>query len=141
MIAKGCVFNLVRVKYIEYETASIGSAPEVRELPKVFPNDFLEFIPERENDFGINLLQVTNPITIPPYRMAPDELKELKLQLKDLLDKGFIKLSISPWGCSVFFVKKKDWSLRMCIDYRQLNKVTIKNKYRLSCIDDLFHQL
>ena len=73
--------------------------------------------------------------------MAPAELKELKEQLKDLLDKGFIRPSISPWGAPVLFVKKKDGSLRMCIDYRQLNKVTIKNKYPIPRIDDLFDQL
>ena len=73
--------------------------------------------------------------------MAPAELKELKVQLKDLTDKGFIQPSISPWGAPVLFVKKKDGTLRMCIDYRQLNKVTIKNKYPLPRIDDLFDQL
>src|SRR5262249_4756013 len=76
-----------------------------------------------------------------PYRMAPTKLKELKVQLKDLLDKGFIRPSSSPWGAPVLFVKKKDGSLRLCIDYRQLNKVTIKNKYTLPRIDDLFDQL
>ena len=73
--------------------------------------------------------------------MAPAELKELKEQLKDLLDKGFIRPSVSPWGAPVLFVRKKDGSLRMCIDYRQLNKVTVKNKYPLPRIDDLFDQL
>ena len=73
--------------------------------------------------------------------MAPAELKELKFQLKDLLDKGFIQPSISPWGTPVLVLKNKDGSLRMCIGYRQLNKVTIKNKYPLPRIDDLFDQL
>jgi len=73
--------------------------------------------------------------------MAPAELKELKEQLNDLLDKGFIRPSVSPWGAPVLFVRKKDGSLRMCIDYCQLNKVTIKNKYPLSRINDLFDQL
>ena len=73
--------------------------------------------------------------------MAPVELKELKVQLEDLLKKGFIRLSISPWGALVLFVKKKDGSLRLCIDYRELNQVTIKNKYPLPRIDDLFDQL
>ena len=92
----------------------------------------------REIDFGIDVFLDTHPISIPPYRMAPIELKELKEQLKDLLDKGFIRPSVSPWGAPVLFVRKKDSSLRMCIDYRQLNKVTIKNKYPLPRIDDLF---
>ena len=82
-----------------------------------------------------------NLISIPPYRMAPAELKELKAQLKDLLDRGFIRPSISPWGSQVLFVKKKYGSLRMCMDYQQLNKVTIKNKYPLPWIDDMFDQL
>ena len=73
--------------------------------------------------------------------MAPAELKELKAQLKDLLEKGIIQRTIYPWGSPVFFVKKKDGSLRMCIDYHQLNKITIKNKYHLPRIDDLFDQL
>ena len=73
--------------------------------------------------------------------MAPLELKELKLQLQELLEKGFIRLSVSPWGAPVLFVKKKDGTLRLCIDYRQLNKLTVKNKYLLPRIDDLFDQL
>ena len=72
----------------------------------------------KEIDFEIDLLPNTQPISIPPYRMAPAELKELKEQLKDLLDKGFIRPSISPWGVPVLFIKKKDGSLKMCIDYR-----------------------
>ena len=77
----------------------------------------------------MDVLPDTQPISIPPYRMAPAELKELKEQLRDLLEKGFIRPSTSPWGAPVLFVRKKDGSLRMCIDYRQLNKVTIKNRY------------
>ncbi|KAH0637918.1 hypothetical protein KY289_037833 [Solanum tuberosum] len=92
-------------------------------------------------EFDIDLIPDTRPISIPPYRMAPAELKDLKEQLKDLLDKGFIRPSVSPWGAPVLFVRKKDGFLRMCIDYRQLNKVTIKNKYPHPRIDDLFDQL
>jgi hypothetical protein len=76
-----------------------------------------------------------------PYRMSTPELVELKLQLKEMMDKGYIRPSMSPWGAPVLFVKKKDGTLRLCIDYRQLNKVTIKNKYPLPRIDDLFDQL
>ena len=76
-----------------------------------------------------------------PYRMAPTELKELKSQLQELLDKGFIRPSVSPWGAPVLFVKKKDDTLRMCIDYRQINKVTVKNMYPLPRVEDLFDQL
>ena len=75
------------------------------------------------------------------YRMAPMELKELKSQLQELLDKGFIRPSVSPWGAPILFVKKKDGTLRTCIDYRQINKVTVKNKYPLSRIEDIFDQL
>ena len=75
------------------------------------------------------------------YRMAPVELQELRVQLQELLDKGFIRLSTSPWGAPVLFEKKKDKALRLCIDYRQLNRVTIKNRYLLPRIDDLFDQL
>ena len=81
------------------------------------------------------------PISKAPYRMAPTELKELKQQLQELLDKKFIRPSYSPWGAPILFVKKKNGSMRMCIDYHELNKVMIKNKYPLSRIDDLFDQL
>ena len=97
--------------------------------------------PDRDIDFCIDLEPGTRPISIPPYRMAPAELRELKAQLQELLSKDFIRPSASPWGAPVLFVKKKDGSFRMCIDYRQLNKVTIKNKYPVPRIDDLFDQL
>ena len=97
--------------------------------------------PDRDIDFCIDLEPDTRPISIPPYRMAPAELRELKAQLQELLSKGFIRPSASPWGAPVLFVKKKDGSFRMCIDYRQLNKVTVKHKYPLPRIDDLFDQL
>ena len=89
----------------------------------------------------IELASGTEPVSKAPYRMAPAELKELKIQLQELLDLGFIRPSFSPWGAPVLFVKKKDGTLRMCIDYRELNKLTIKNKYPLPRIDDLFDQL
>ena len=107
----------------------------------MFPEDLPGNPLEREIDFGIDLLPNTQSIYIPPYRMSPAELKELKERLKDLLDKGFIRSSISPWGAPVLFVRKKDGSLRICIDYRYLNKVTIKNKYPIPRIDVLFYQL
>ena len=83
----------------------------------------------------------TKPISKNPYRMTAQELLELKVQLEELLEKGLIRPSVSPWGAPVIFVKKKDGSLRLCIDYRQLNKVTIKNRYPLPRIDDLFDQV
>ncbi|KAG8478880.1 hypothetical protein CXB51_028735 [Gossypium anomalum] len=119
----------------------IESIPIVCEYPNVFPEELSGLPLEREIDFGIELVLGTTPISISPYRMAPTELKELKAQLQELTDKGFARPSLSPWGAPVLFVKKKDGSIRLCIDYRQLNKVTIKNKYPLPMIDDLFDQL
>jgi hypothetical protein len=97
--------------------------------------------PDRDIEFIIELQPGTAPISKRPYRMPPNELAELKIQLQDLLDKGFIRPSASPWGCPALFVKKKDNSLRLCVDYRPLNAVTIKNKYPLPRIDILFDQL
>ncbi|WMV33308.1 hypothetical protein MTR67_026693 [Solanum verrucosum] len=111
------------------------------EFREVFPSDLLGMPPDRDIDFYIDLEPGTHPISIPPYRMAPTELRELKVQIQELLDKGFIHPSASPWGAPVLFVKKKDGSMRMCIDYRQLNRVTIRNKYPLPRIDDLFDLL
>ena len=106
---------------------------------------FLDKLPglpsHRDMDFVIKLHPGTSPISMTPHRMASVELHELKVQLQELLDKGFIRLSTSPWGASVLFTKKKDKTLRMCINYRQLNRVMIKNRYPLSRIDDLFDQL
>ena len=104
-------------------------------FPKGLPNLPLEL------DFRIDVMSGTAPVSIAPYRMAPTEMRELKSQIQKLLEKGFIRLSVSPWGAPILFVKKKDGSMRMCIDYRQLNKVTIKNLYPLPRIDDLFDQL
>jgi hypothetical protein len=110
-----------------------------------FMDVFLEELPgmplEREVEFYMDLVLGTAPITKRPYRMAPTELAELNLQIAELQLKGFICPSSSPWGAPVLFVTKKDGSMRMCIDYRSLNEVTIKNKYPLPRIDDLFHQL
>ena len=92
-------------------------------------------------DLSIEVVHGTTPISRAPYHMAPTKLKDLKTQLHELLDKGFIRPSVSPWGVPVLFVKKKDGTLWMCIDYRQINKVTVKNKYPLSRIEDLFDQL
>ena len=97
--------------------------------------------PRREIEFAIDVVPSAALVSITPYRMAPVELKELKLQLQELLEKGFIRPSVSLWGAPVLFVKKKDGTLRLCVDYRQLNKMIVKNKYSLPRIDDLFDQL
>ena len=107
----------------------------------VFPNELPGLPPQRVIDFGIELHPGTSPISMTPHRMAPIELQELRVQLQELLDKGFIRPSTSPWGASVLFGKKKDKTLRLCINYRQLNRVTIKNRYPLPRTDDLFDQL
>ena len=115
--------------------------PIVRDFSDVFPNDLPGLTPDREVEFIIYLVPRTTPIFKAPYRMAPKELKKLKVQLQELLDKGFIRYSVSPWGAPVLFVKKKDGSMRLCIDYRELNKVTVRNNYPLPRIDDLYYQL
>ncbi|KAD7480443.1 hypothetical protein E3N88_03579 [Mikania micrantha] len=119
----------------------LEDVPIVREFPDVFPDDLPGIPSDRDVEFRIDLIPGAKPIAKAPYRLAPSELQELMTQLQDLLDKGFIRPSILPWGAPVLFVKKKDGSLRMCIDYRELNKVTVKNKYPLPRIDDLFDQL
>ena len=111
------------------------------EYVDVFPDELHGLPPQRVIDFGIELHPSTSPISMTLHRMAPVELQELRVQLQELLDKGFIRLSTSPWGAPVLFAKKKDKTLRLCIDYRQLNWVTIKNRYPLLRIDDLFDQL
>jgi hypothetical protein len=100
----------------------------VCDYPDVFPDDLLGMPPDRDIEFVIELQPGTTPIWKRAYRKPPKELAELKTQLQELLDKGFIRPSSSPWGCPALFVKKKDGSLRLCVDYRRLNAVTIKNK-------------
>ncbi|GKB85506.1 putative reverse transcriptase domain-containing protein [Tanacetum coccineum] len=110
----------------------------VRDFPEVFLNDLSGLPPIQEIKFQIELLLGAIPVVKSPYRLAPFEVEELSGQLKELQDKGFIRPSSSPWGASVLFVKKNDGSFRMCIDYKELNKLTIKNRYLLPMIDDLF---
>jgi hypothetical protein len=123
------------------ERIKLKGIPIVCEYPDVFLDDFSGMAPDRDIEFIIELQPGTAPISKRPYRMPPNEVAELKIQLQDLLDKGFIRPSASPWGCPALFVKKKDNSLRLCVDYRPLNAVTIKNKYHLPCIDILCDQL
>lgn len=112
------------------------------EFPDVFSNELPGIPSDREIEFTIDTFLETRPISKAPYRMALAELKELKAQLQELLDRGYIRPSVSPWGVPVLFVKKKeDVTLHLCIDYRELNKATIRNKYPLPWIDDLFDQL
>jgi hypothetical protein len=120
---------------------NLEDIPVACEFPDVFPKDFPGMPMDRDVEFIIELQLGTTPISRWPYKMTPKELAELKIQLKELLDKWYINQSSSPWGCSALFVKKKDQSLMLCVDYRPLNAVTIKNKYPLPRIDILFDQL
>ena len=106
-----------------------------------FPDELPGLPPRRVVDFGIELHPGVSPISMTPHRMAPVELQELRVQLQELLDKGFIRPSTSPWGASVLIAKKRGKTLRLCIGYRQLNRVMIQNRYLLPRIDDLFDQL
>jgi hypothetical protein len=123
------------------QAKALADIPVVCEFPNVFPDDLLGLPLDRDVEFKIELLPGTTPISRRPYRMPPNELAELKVQLNELLKKGLIRPSSSPWGRPAIFVKKKDQSLRMCVDYRPLNAVTVKNKYPLPHIDILFDQL
>ncbi|GJS70532.1 putative reverse transcriptase domain-containing protein, partial [Tanacetum coccineum] len=119
----------------------LEDVPTVRDFPEVFPEDLPGLPPIRQVEFQIDLVPGAAPVARAPYRLAPSEMEELSTQLQELSDKGFIRPSSSPWGAPVLFVKKKDGSFRMCIDYRELNKLTVKNRYPLPRIDDLFDQL
>ncbi|KAA3483958.1 DNA/RNA polymerases superfamily protein [Gossypium australe] len=137
-VRKGFESYLVYVLDTKVSELKIESVSIAGEFLDVFPEELPRLPPIREVEFAIELVPGTSPISIASYRMAPTELKA---QLQELIDRGFAQPSFSPWGALVLFVKKKDESMRMCIYYRQLNKVTIKNKYHLPRIDDLFDQL
>ncbi|GJR05516.1 putative reverse transcriptase domain-containing protein [Tanacetum coccineum] len=144
-MAKGCQVFLAQISAKKEEDKSEGKqlkdVPTVRDFPEVFPEDLPGLPPARPVEFQIDLIPGAAPVARAPYRLAPSEMKELSEQLQELSDKGFIRPSSSPWGAPVLFVKKKDGSFRMCIDYRELNKLTVKNRYPLPRIDDLFDQL
>jgi hypothetical protein len=122
-------------------TSQLEKILVVREFANVFPDELSGMPPDGDVEFVIELQPGIAPISKRPYRMPHKELAELKTQLQELLDMGYIRPSSSPWGCPALFVKKKDGSLRLCVDYRPLNAVTIKNKYPLPRIDVLFNQL
>nr|GEX23305.1 putative reverse transcriptase domain-containing protein [Tanacetum cinerariifolium] len=119
----------------------LQDVPVICHFPEVFPDDLPGLPPPRQVEFKIELIPGATPVVCAPYHLASSELKELSEELKELSEKGFIHLSSSPWGAPVLFVKKKDGSFRMCIDYRELNKLTVKNRYPCMRIDDLFDQL
>ena len=136
LLQKGCKGYLAHVVDARSDEVRLEDVPVVREFLDVFPDDLSGLPPERETDFPIDLVPGTTPISLPPYRMAPAELKELKAQLQELVDGGFIRPSISPWGAPVLFVKKKDGTWRLCVDYRQGAKVFSKIDLRPG-----YHQL
>ncbi|WVZ58292.1 hypothetical protein U9M48_008575 [Paspalum notatum var. saurae] len=136
------VSHTVNVAETRTEAQALAKIPVACEYPDVFPEELPGLPPDRDVEFRIDLVPGTAPVSKRPYRMAPDELKELKTQLQEQLDKGFIRPSSSPWGCPAVFVEKKDQGgKRLCVDYRPLNAVTVKNKYPLPHIDILFDQL
>ncbi|GKF29420.1 putative reverse transcriptase domain-containing protein [Tanacetum coccineum] len=123
------------------EGKRLEDVPAVRDFPEVFPKDFPGLPPTRQVEFQINLVPGAAHVVRAPYRLTQMELQELSTQLQELSDKGFIRPSSSLWGAPVLFVKKKDGSFRMCSDYRELNKLTMKNRYPFPRINDLFDQL
>ncbi|GJY22329.1 reverse transcriptase domain-containing protein [Tanacetum coccineum] len=143
-IDQGCqvfLIQMMKEEKTEISERQIEDVHVVRDFPEVFPEDLPGLPPTRQVEFHIELIPGAAPVARAPYRLAPAEMKELAEQLKELSDKGFIRPSSSPWGAPILFVKKKDGSFQMCIDYRELNKLTVKNRYPLPRIDDLFDQL
>ncbi|GJZ70600.1 putative reverse transcriptase domain-containing protein [Tanacetum coccineum] len=127
--------------YIKADEKKLDDIRVVRNFFKVFPDDLSGLPPVRELEFRVDLIPGASPVVKSPYQLAPSKMLELSNQLKELQEKGFIRPSHLPWGAPVLFVKMKDGAMRMCIDYRELNKLTIKNRYPLPRIDDLFDQL
>ncbi|GJR74881.1 putative reverse transcriptase domain-containing protein [Tanacetum coccineum] len=140
-VERGCHLFLAHVTEKKSKEKRLEDVPVIRDFPEVFPEELPGLPPPRQVEFRIDLVPGAAPVARAPYRLAPSEMRELSVQLQELLEKGFIRPSSSPWGAPVLFVKKKDGSFRMCIDYRELNKLTIKNRYPLPRIDDLFDQL
>nr|GEU80211.1 putative reverse transcriptase domain-containing protein [Tanacetum cinerariifolium] len=140
-IEKGSQLFVAHVTEKEPQEKRIEGVPVIRYFPEVFPDNLPGFPPPRQVEFRIYLVPGAAPVARAPYRLAPSEMKELAKQLHELSEKGFIHPSSSPWGAPVLFVKKKDGSFRMCINYRELNKLTVKNRYPLPRIDDLFDKL
>eukprot|EP00253_Pinus_taeda_P028742 PITA_28742 len=139
-LRKGCQAYVIQ-EVSQEKGPSLGQYPVLAEFPDVFPKELPGLPPVRELDLTIELKPGTQPISKAPYRMTAPELRELQIQLKELLDVGHIRPSTSPWGAPVIFVKKKDGTLRLCVDYRELNRATVKNQYPMPRIDDLFDQM
>nr|GEV68844.1 putative reverse transcriptase domain-containing protein [Tanacetum cinerariifolium] len=140
-VERGCHLFLAHVTENKSKEKRIKDVPVIHNFPKAFPKELPGLPPPRQVEFRIDLVPGAAPVARAPYRLASSEIRELSVQLQELLEKGFIRPSSSPWGAPVLFVKKKDGSFRMRIDYRELNKLTVKNRYPLSRINDLFDQL
>jgi hypothetical protein len=130
-----------RAKLNQLNASQGSGVPVVNEFPDAFPDELPGMPPDRDVEFVIELKPGTAPIYKTPFRMMTPELAELKEHIRELVEKGFICPSSSPWGALVIFVPKKDCTQRLCVDYRALNEVTVKNKYPLPQIDELFDQL
>nr|GFB90127.1 putative reverse transcriptase domain-containing protein [Tanacetum cinerariifolium] len=140
-IKNGCELFLAQVTKKESKLKQFEDVPVIQDFHEVFPKELPGLPPPKQVEFRIDLIPSAAPVACAPYRLTPFEMKELSDQLKELSKKGFIRPSSSPWGAPILFVKKKDGSFRMCIDYQELNKLTIKNRYPLPRIDDLFDRL
>lgn len=138
---KGCVLFAVHIssdkgKDVE-DVEVLKKYLVLQQFQDVFSTNILELSPHREEEFSIELVPRESPTSKAPYKMRTPELVKLKSQLKEIIEKGYIRPSVSSWGASVLFVNNKDGTLRLCIDYRKFNKVAIKNRYMLPRIDDI----
>jgi hypothetical protein len=133
--------SVISTKVHHTAAQNLEDIPVAYEFPDVFPEELLGMPSDRDVEFIIELQPDTTPISKRPYKMTPKELAKLKIQLNELLDKGYIRPSSSPWGCTTLFVMKKDQSMSLCVDYHPLNVITVKNKYPLPRIDILFDQI
>jgi hypothetical protein len=140
-LRKGCKIYAILTLNEKGVVEGLEHLPVVREFADIFLKELPGMPPERELEFTIDLKPGTEPIVRTPYHMSTLELQELRMQLKELLDLGLIRPSVSPWGAPIIFIQNEDGSWRLCIDYRQLNKETIKNQYLLPRIDDLFDKM
>ncbi|GJY75593.1 putative reverse transcriptase domain-containing protein [Tanacetum coccineum] len=140
-IERGCQMFVAHVTAKKSKEKRLKDVPVICDFPEVFPDDLSGLPPPRQVEFRIDFGTEGCTCARAPYRLAPSEMKELSVHLQELLEKGFIRKSSSPWGAPALFVKKKDGSFQICIDYREQNKLMIKNRYHFSRIDDLFDQL
>jgi hypothetical protein len=140
-MCKGCKLCVILTLNEKGVAEVLEHLPMVREFVDIFPKELPGMMPERESEFTIDLKWRNEPIEIMPYQMSTPTLQKLRMQLKDLLDLGLIHSSVSPWCAPILFIRKKDGSLRLSIDYLQLNKEMIKNQYPLARIDDFFDQM